>query len=210
METSIVPIELAKKIEEVLPTMQGWCSLSKALKLSESIIAIEPEIVVEIGIFGGRSLIPMAMTLQHLGKGVIYGVEAWNPGAATSFTTNSENDNWWKEIDFSAIKSGFLKKVVECELASFARIVEIDAARAHSVFDVIDFLHIDGGHSAPAALLDVAHFLPKLRTGGILVFDDINWETTRIAVEVVETQCDTIEEVRDDDGIVTCKFYRKR
>ena len=43
----------------------------------------------------------------------------------------------------------------------------------------IDMLHIDGNHDYAYVSKDAALYIPLVRQGGIIVFDDINWESVR-------------------------------
>ncbi|MBI2810794.1 MAG: class I SAM-dependent methyltransferase [Candidatus Melainabacteria bacterium] len=42
------------------------------------IFELKPERVVEIGVFGGKSLVPMACALRANQKGRIYGIDPWD------------------------------------------------------------------------------------------------------------------------------------
>lgn len=47
-------------------------------------------------------------------------------------------------------------------------------ALSHFMNESIDILHINGNHTEANALADVQMFLPKLKKGGYLWFDDVN------------------------------------
>ena len=55
----------------------GWCKLEKANALAAAIVSIQPNLIVEVGVWAGRSLIPMALSLKYLGKGKILGIDPW-------------------------------------------------------------------------------------------------------------------------------------
>lgn len=40
--------------------------------------------------------------------------------------------------------------------------------------DSIDFLYVDGNHSYEAVALDIALYYPKVKEGGLIIFDDYN------------------------------------
>ncbi|MFK4808582.1 hypothetical protein ACI3KW_00070 [Devosia sp. ZW T5_3] len=61
---------------------------------------------VEIGVFGGRSLIPPAAALQQSSE-AIYGNETWRTDIATEPATNQVNDDWWKKVDLNGSSLGF-------------------------------------------------------------------------------------------------------
>lgn len=57
----------------------------------------------------------------------------------------------------------------------------------------IDILHIDGNHTEDVALADAKMYLPKVKSGGYIWFDDVNWPTTKNAWEYLSLHCDKIE-----------------
>jgi hypothetical protein len=67
----------------------------------------------------------------------------------------------------------------------------------------IDLLHIDGNHSEKASMRDVELWLPRVPSGGFVVFDDINWDTTKKAVQYLDKKLVKIADISD------CRFYRK-
>ena len=75
----------------------------------------------------------------------------------------------------------------------------------------IDFLHIDGSHSMINAAEDVILYARKVRRGGIVVFDDVNWQSTAPALELLGTLCDTVTMLKDpDSGRDICAVLRRR
>ena len=66
---------LKQNVQTVLPTLEGWCSKSKANHFIDLILAVKPEVYVEIGVFGGSSIFPVASALKYLGKGVVIGID---------------------------------------------------------------------------------------------------------------------------------------
>ena len=60
---------------EALPMIGDWCPLDKAKTLAAMVLALRPAVVVEIGVWRGSSLLPMALALKELGRGQIVGVD---------------------------------------------------------------------------------------------------------------------------------------
>ena len=58
----------------------------------------------------------------------------------------------------------------------------------------IDFLHIDGNHSEESSVFDVTYWLPKVKKGGVICFDDAWWESTQKAIKLLLQDCDLMEE----------------
>jgi len=206
-----IPEDVFALILEAEAQLAGWCSREKALIIARTVLQERPHICVEIGIFGGRSLIPCAAALRHIGEGVIYGIEAWSPNVAIANPTNLVNDDWWSKVDFTGIKQAFFRFVSATNLTQQVRVVEAPSGRAAALFDKIDFLHIDGSHSAFNAAEDVILYASKVRPGGIVVFDDVNWQSTAPARELLAGFCDTITVLKDpDSGLDICAVLRRR
>lgn len=198
-------------MREAIRSLDGWCTEAKSLWLHRIVTQEKPDTVVEVGIFGGRSLVPMALALKANGTGRAYGIEAWSPAVATQFVTNEANDGWWQKVDYHGIKRKFIEFILRHDLLDVIKIVEADAARAHLLFDRIDLLHIDGGHSLFGAAADVVHYAPRVRPGGIILFDDVSWETTKPAVTALGNIADRIDEIMDEEsGLSACAMFRKR
>jgi predicted O-methyltransferase YrrM len=189
--------------------LQGWCDHEKAMAIVDLILTERPEICVEIGVYGGRSLIPAAAALRQNGSGAVYGIETWRTDVATQHATNERNDDWWRNIDFHAIKTGLYSFIVDHDLASQVRIVEAPSADAASLFGSIDYLHIDGAHSIYNAAEDVVLYAKKVKSGGIIIMDDAGWHTTAPAVAILDSLGERIQVFKNENGVDACIVYRK-
>jgi predicted O-methyltransferase YrrM len=206
-----LPAEVDAIIDLAEQQLEGWCLHQKAVAIAEMILEERPAICVEIGIFGGRSLIPAAAALRHNGSGVIYGIEAWDPHAATVNPTHAENDIWWHNVDFPRIKRDFYRFIAEMDLTSQVRVIEATSSRAAALFDTIDYLHIDGSHAMVSAVEDVINYVRKVRPGGIVLFDDVEWETTAPAQALLRQFCEPVRMLGHlDTGRQLCAVMRRR
>lgn len=206
-----VPAAVFAMIRVAERTLPGWCSREKALLIAQHVLRERPEHCVEIGVFGGRSLIPIAAALRENGTGHVHAIETWRADVAVQDATNTDNDAWWQAVDFDAIKAGLLRFVVDHGLVRQVRIVEAPSARAAALFDCIDFLHIDGSHAIVSAAEDVVLYARKLRQGALVLFDDVNWETTRPAREILAALCDPVATLTDPaTGQPVCALLRRR
>ncbi|MDR3298784.1 MAG: FkbM family methyltransferase [Candidatus Accumulibacter sp.] len=197
-------IKLAEK------NLEGWCTREKAAFIAQTITRESPDICVEIGVYGGRLLIPAAAALKKNKMGVIYGIETWSPEAAIEYKTSEGNDDWWSNLDFHPIKTNFLRFVAEQGLASQVRIVEVPSADAASLFKRIDYLHIDGAHSVYNAAEDVVLYGKKVVTGGIIILDDANWPTVAPAIAILDSFCERIASFHNEKGEEDCIAFRKK
>jgi len=186
-ERSITPA--AHTILADVLALEGWCSPQKAVLLYSLVREYKPAKVVEIGIYGGRSIVPIAAALKDNGAGEVWGIETWSGSAATSYRTGIANDFWWMNIDFTKIKGDFLEFVLRHRLHDTIRVVEAPSDRCGGLFDRIDMLHIDGNHSMYGAAQDVVNFVSKVPSGGIVVYDDINWPSTAAGLEILRDTC---------------------
>lgn len=192
-EAEITPA--ARTLMTAVTALEGWCSPQKSLLLYSLARAHKPQTVVEIGIYGGRSIVPIAAALKDNGIGQVYGIETWSGSAAVSYRTNIANDFWWQNIDFPKLKGDFLQFVVQHQLQDTIRVIESASDRCGGLFDRIDMLHIDGGHSTYGAAQDVVNYVSKVPSGGIIIYDDINWPSTAAGLEILRDSCRLIHVV---------------
>lgn len=183
--------------------MEGWCDSTKALVMAELILECKPTTVVEIGVFGGRSLVPQAMALRENGHGMIYGLDPWKKSVAVEGTNSKENDEWWLKLDLEYIHRHCIEHIWHYQLDSWATIIRSASQNCYSLFNAIDILHIDGAHSEVASVRDVVNYLPRVNHGGYIWFDDTDWTTTKTAVSMVMAECAEIKQVGN------CKLFRK-
>lgn len=183
----------------------GWCSEDKRAALVELVMQTEPEIAVDIGVFGGLSLLSTAAAMRENARGLVYGIDPWTVSACLEGDSGVENVNWWRKIDFDEVHRGCMRAITELDLWQNVRILAAPAQAVVEVFadDSIDILHIDGNHTEVASTRDVRLYLPKVRQDGHIWFDDCRWETTQKAAALLDAACDRVKEVGD------CRLYRK-
>jgi predicted O-methyltransferase YrrM len=61
--------------------------------------------------------------------------------------------------------------------------------------DNVGFLHIDGNHASDEALKDVEYWGARMAPGGIIVMDDCDWPSTRVAVDYLDSRYKFLEEI---------------
>ena len=194
--------------------MIGWCTYDKAMELCGLIEKYDVETIVEVGVFGGRSLLPMAHALEYRGRGLIIGVEAWDNDVAVEFPTNLENDECWRNLDLRPIKQQFIRYISEHNLTHRVKLLELSSDDAFAVlhssrfFPRLDLIHVDGNHSEIQAKRDVLNAEAILRPSGILVLDDIIWQGVRMARDLITSRFETLYEV--EQGKTSYGVYRKR
>ena len=155
-------------------------------------LSIVPMLYVELGVFAGRSLFSVALAQNFLNHGLSIGVEPWSPiPCGEGLIEQDENRKWWGEkVDHAKIESECRVWVNLLGLDRRIRLFKGTASDATHLFSIaqliigrspVDFLHIDGNHSELCSTEDVLNYLPFVRKGGIVVFDDVDWASTKKA-----------------------------
>lgn len=189
--------------------LHGWCPPEKAKELHDIVRTHQPTVCVEIGVFGGKSLIPMAEALRANAAGVVYGIDPWAQDAVQEAGAGGkDHSKWWSKIDLEAIFADFTQAVVDRGLSEQVNVMRMTAMQAAGSFaaDSIGVLHIDGNHSEATSVRDVRMWLPKVHPGGWIVMDDTgaSWPSTAKAVAILDAECDLVRDWGD------WRVYRKR
>lgn len=203
---------LLDNAKKALPKIQGWCSPEKAEMLIRLIVNNKLTALIEIGVFGGSSLIPQAMALKYNDAGKIYGIDPWTKDAALEHMFDNANKEWWGSLDLRKIYEHCCTNIALYGLDQFVALLPDKAENVVDQFadGSIDLLHIDGNHSEELSYKDATLYLPKVRSGGFVAFDDVWWTdghddpTTRKAIMFLGDHCDRIELVGD------CMIFKKR
>ncbi len=160
---------------QILQESQGsWCSSEKASLLMDFVFLRKPKVCVEIGVFAGATILPIASTLKHIKKGKIFAVDAWdNVEAVKYWKIEDEHKKWWSSIDMKEVFSSFLEMKKKRQLDPYVRVVAKTSAKAATVLPPIDFIHIDGNPSKEGFLQDLLLYLPKVKIGGYVFFSNL-------------------------------------
>lgn len=168
--------KLFSLISSVTQTLDGWCSVPKAAALAALTTAMDVQTAIEIGVWAGRSLLPVAFAMQAKGTGVIKGIDPYT-AAASAKDEFGENLEWWNNQKMhDDIKAKFWNHVKKFDVQ--ARVIleekksdEVDPKGSAPY----DLLHIDGNHT-DQAIRDAERFGPMVRLGGIIICDDLKWQ----------------------------------
>lgn len=163
---------LFSQIESMVPGMDGWCTLNKAMRCAALVTATRPTLCLEIGTYSGRSAIPIALALQYNGHGTLIGVDPYDPIESAKNETQCSSE-WWGKLRHEIILEQFLTKIRELGLQNVLRLERM-TSDAFQPPDDIDIFHCDGSHG-PQALIDTQRYASKVRVGGYVIMDDINW-----------------------------------
>jgi predicted O-methyltransferase YrrM len=172
---------------ESYKNLHGWCSEEKSKYLFDLVINIKPDLIVEIGVYRGRSLASFsAASLVHNCE--VIGIDAYNFDCLV-------NESYTSEEDLEYSKNLFTTEFNRLGLPFILVNKPSEIAINDEIFlnKKIDILHIDGSHNESHVLLDVNLWLPKLKVNGILIFDDANYQSTQLAQKIALEKCIHIE-----------------
>ena len=165
------------KIDEIHPKMDGWATLEKAQTLASIVLAFRPKVSVEIGVYAGKSLIPIALAHKEV-SGIVYGIDPWSVEAAQE-GYDKENADWWGRKDnLDRVRMETFGWIESLNLGSHCKIIRKKSDDV-TPFDC-DLAHIDGQHSS-VCIRDVTRFVLPMKVGSIVVMDDIGWTNNGVA-----------------------------
>lgn len=187
-----------QKALEFMNQCTGWCPLEKGAFLVDLVLKSQPGVIVEIGVWGGKSLVPMAYALKANGHGIAYGIDPWDSNESAQWITEEVNKEFWQRADHLWVLNDLQRKIAHFQLENQIKLIKSSSENAPPIFD-IDLLHIDGNHSEYASYFDVTKWVPLVKSGGWIIFDDINWfekgvYTTSKAVDWLDSHCIRIAE----------------
>lgn len=172
--------DLMQQIAEIVnnPAMPGWSSVEKCQRMAALVVAINAETSVELGVYGGKSFIALALAHKWLAHGSAVAIDPWENKAAMEGYTG-ENKTFWQNQPLEKIYQDFMLLLDRTETRSRCHVwrQKSDDVQVPSRIDV---LSVDGQHSAQA-IRDVQRFAPSVIPGGFVIMDDIAWENDGVA-----------------------------
>jgi predicted O-methyltransferase YrrM len=180
------------------PNFPGWCPTEKATRIMNLIRATKPHVCVELGVFGGSSFFPIASALAFNKQGIAYAIDPWDNDACLEGydEMNKDHQKYWGKVDLDKVMNKFKEGMHKNGLDATYLLMRMTSAEACLQFDdeSVDFIHIDGNHSEQSAIFDVKCWLPKVKHGGIICFDDAWWKSTQPAIKIMLEECDIMKE----------------
>lgn len=153
--------------------MPGWGDAEKTKRMAAMVLALQPDTSVEIGVYGGRTFLGLALAHKALGYGMAVGIDPWSNEAAVE-GYDGKNREFWQDNPLDKIHDDFVALLTHLGLNNVTRIHRKKSDDVE-IASQIDLLHVDGQHSE-AAVRDVNRFASKVRLGGITIMDDITWQ----------------------------------
>lgn len=137
--------------------------------------------IVEIGSWQGRSTGYLAESIRASGNGRLFAIDHFKGNAG------KEDQYMIEKEDLSDLKNTFISNMKRANLWEFINLLNMDCEKAVKRIkeNSIRFIFIDGNHSQEGVEKDIRLFLPKMKQGGIIVFDDFskNFPGLIIAIE---------------------------
>lgn len=203
--------QLAERLKSVA-NLEGWCDYQKAKNLAQIILDRRPEVIVEIGVFGGRSLSAMAMACQHIDNGRCIGIDPWSKSAALEGDIGSDHYEWWEKVDLERIRKTFLSNIRQLGLEDFIAIQHNHDCESLKNFmdQSIDLIHQDSNHSPQVSVRTCRDWVQKLKIGGLMIVDDTQWPSLARAIELMNdgpgTRHLSTHDMLDDGGKLTGQY----
>jgi predicted O-methyltransferase YrrM len=202
---------LSSVIDSIPLDFGGGSGLSKAHVFAALIEKYRLKSFVEIGVYRGRSLLPVAALFKRRGEGVAIGVDPYTFTAAEQHDTDLFPEaaaqgvtDWNRAMDWDGLYAEVMTRIHAVGLEPHCRLVRATSTEAANQFapGSIDIVHIDGNHDRAAVRLDVETYLPKVRPGGFILLDDAWWVSVQDARRLVASQCHEVHADRESDFVV--------
>lgn len=201
---------LKKEIIAARTTIYGWCSHEKLLNFVDLVLEVKPDVCVEIGVYGGASLLPVAYTLKFLKHGIVIGIDPWDFIECIRGLDSIKYEGAWRtwlSIPMDVVYYDFQQLVKRFKLDDYVYVYNTTSEKAADQIEpFIDILHIDGSHSEYASTRDIQLYLPKVRSGGYIWLTDAIWIERGEAVDLLLEECDVVKLIDDQ----ACMLFKKR
>jgi hypothetical protein len=216
-----LPEQTRERVESLLARLPvdtgGGASLAKAFTIGELIANHNVHTLLEVGVYRGRFLLPVAVILRDLGRGPAIGIDPYSANEAVQADLNDVHATpelvaqWTSSLDWDGVYDDVLRTISEEGLDATCMILRRPSRDATTALAdrSLDLVHIDGNHDISHVEEDIALCLPKLRHGGFLVMDDVSWSSvsSALAARAEELELLAVHQVPDVDDYA---IYRVR
>lgn len=173
-------------LDEPLPGDPEYSSLKKRLKrcdvLSHIIEEEGYEVGVELGLCDGRTSI---FLLEHHPRLTMHGVDLWTAKGGKSFDFNSGYEAYDDPVEWDHKANRRKCEEAAKRFGDRFHIIHEDTAIASARFEPesLDFVFIDADHTIAGVERDIRAWLPKIKPGGMMIGDDLDWPTVKKAID---------------------------
>jgi hypothetical protein len=153
---------------------QGWNSDHQYL--TEAIESIRPEIVVEVGVWKGRSVMNMARKMQELSiNGVIIAVDTWL-GSSEHWLDGGMFNDLMIQNGCPTLYQTFLSNIKSNGLDEYVLPLPMTSICASEILKSKSIspsvIHLDAGHDFASVTSDLTAWWPLLAKDGVFIGDD--------------------------------------
>jgi len=172
----LLDTELRRQIAVTVDSIQldggGGASLLKSYLLANLIVAEPINRVVEIGVYRGRLLLPLALAIKWGGSGEVVGID---PYSAAAVVQNDDHNvgidlqDWPSTVEWDALYEDVCHRISVLGLDKNCCVLRARSADVATRFPKgsIDLLHIDGNHDRIAVERDLALLASRRPPGWI-------------------------------------------
>lgn len=152
-------------MEHFYQNIEGWFNYNK---LYEDIVKFIPANYaahfVEVGSWKGSSACFMAVEIINSGKQIKFDcVDTWKGSIEHNLTTPEQQEELY---------CSFLKNIEKVKhVISPVRMPSVEASKLY-MDQSLDFVFIDAAHDYENVKLDIQHWLPKVKVGGVIAGHD--------------------------------------
>ena len=198
--------EVRTLLEEVVASVPvdygGGSGSAKALVLADLIAVHGVRDTIDIGVYRGRSLLPVATMLRIVDAGVATGIDPWAVEEALQEDTHAvgpEVNEWVRSHPWEETYRSVVDRVEQYGLSDHCRILRMTSEEAApQIPDAsVGLVHVDGNHDRAAVERDIELYLPKLTPGGFLVLDDASWDSIRPVADALRERLETVFQLCD-------------
>lgn len=160
----------------------GWTTFNKAKILASAVISIRPKISAEIGCWGGKGLLSLALAHRHIGVGMVYGIDPYDAQASADGQVKPEDKKWWANVNHEDMYHFAQSNIIKYGCQNVCQLIR-KRSDAYIPPKDIGVLVIDGNHGNES-IKDFSRYCPNVAVGGLLFADDIGWSGDSVATAV--------------------------
>ncbi|KLU64360.1 glycosyl transferases group 1 [Desulfosporosinus acididurans] len=187
-------LDFYKRIKEIHENIYadelGGSSFYKCFLMAYLFKNLKFKSYIEIGVYRGKSLFTVSVAVRE-NKGRAYGIDPYLNScikeAEASPAIQKIVQKAIQEMDFNELfqeVNAFKKNFDFDSTVNLLRYPSEEAIKYIKDTNIsIDMLHIDGNHDTVFVQSDAEYYIPIVREGGIIVFDDIDWPSVRSVYE---------------------------
>ena len=160
----------------------GWFDNNSKEWYKNHTTNIKNGIIVEIGVFGGASLMSVADICKE-NNSQLYGIDPWELIQAPNGEKLHPQTLQQRQNNLKGHRLKLEKIIEELNYSHITLIQDFSKHAAKNFKDnTIDLVYIDGSHDYKSVTDDLKSWFPKIKKTGILGGDDWKWDQVQKAV----------------------------